>query len=133
MATQAGQKVLVVDDEPDVCWALKSALSGRYDVMTSGSGRDAFSLLTTGDYRLAFVDAKLGDMDGLQLAREVSELDLDIVIVLVSGYVADDDDAVQRALESGMLRAFVAKPFSLEEIRRLAAEVLPARRPRGSG
>ena len=121
-----GHKVLVVDDEPDVCWALKSALSSRYDVVTTCSGREAASLLATGDFRLAFVDAKLGDMDGLQLAREVSDLDLGIVVVLVSGYVADDDDSVRRALERGLLRAFIAKPFSLEEIRRLAADVIPA-------
>ena len=126
-----GHKVLVVDDEPDVCWALESALKRGYDVATTCSGREAATLLASGDYRLAFVDAKLGDMEGLQLAQEVSELDLDIAIVLVSGYVADDDDAVRIALESGLLRAFIAKPFSLEQIRSAAAEVLPARR--GSG
>jgi len=127
------RRVLVVDDEPDVCWALKSALSRGYDVVTTCSGTEAASLLATGDYRLAFVDAKLGDMDGLQLARQVSDLGLGTTVVLVSGYVAGDDDAVQQALESGLLRAFIAKPFSLEQIRRLAAEVLPARRPDGEG
>ena len=70
---------------------------------------------------------------GLQLARQVSDLGLGTTVVLVSGYVAGDDDAVQQALESGLLRAFIAKPFSLEQIRRLAAEVLPARRPDGEG
>ena len=127
------QRVLVVDDEPDVCGALKSALSGAYDVVTTCSGTEAASMLATGDYRLAFVDAKLGDMDGLELARKVSDLDLDTTVVLVSGYVAGDDDVVREALESGLLRAFIPKPFSLEQIRRLAAEVLPARRPRGGG
>lgn len=125
-----GHKILVVDDEPDVCWALESALRGGYDVETTCSGRHAAALLATGDYPLAFVDAKLGDMEGLQLAQEVSELGLGIAIVLVSGYVADDDDAVRNALESGLLRSFIAKPFSLEEIRGVAAEVLPARRSR---
>jgi len=128
-----GQRVLVVDDEPDICWALKSALSGGYEVVTTCSGTEAVSFLATGEYRLAFVDAKLGDMDGLELARKVSDLDLDTTVVLVSGYVAGDDDAVQQALESGLLRAFIAKPFTLEQIRRLAAEVLPARQPRGDG
>ena len=127
------RRVLVVDDEPDVCWALKSALRKGYDVVTTCSGSEAASLLATGDYGLAFVDAKLGDMDGLQLARQVSDLGLGTTVVLVSGYVAGDDDAVQQALESGLLRAFIAKPFSLEQIRRLAAEVLPARRPDGEG
>jgi len=128
-----GQRVLVVDDEPDICWALKSALSGGYEVVTTCSGTEAVSFLATGEYRLAFVDAKLGDMDGLEIARKVSDLDLDTTVVLVSGYVAGDDDAVQQALESGLLRAFIAKPFTLEQIRRLAAEVLPARQPRGDG
>jgi len=127
------QMVLVVDDEPDVCWALKSALSSGYEVVTTYSGAEAASLLATGDYRLAFVDAKLGDMDGLELARRVSDLDLDTAVVLVSGYVAGDDDVVRQALESGLLKAFIPKPFSLEQIRRLAAEVLSPRRPREGG
>ncbi len=127
------QRVLVVDDEPDVCWALKSALSSSYEVVTSLSGEEAASLLGTGEYRLAFVDAKLGDMDGLQLAQHVSDLGLDTAVVLVSGYVAGDDDAVRNALESGLLKAFVPKPFSLEQIRSLAAEVLPLRRRREGG
>ncbi len=126
-----GQKVLVVDDEPDICWALKSALRGGYEVVTTCSGTEAASLLATGDYRLAFVDAKLGDMDGLQLARKASDLDLNTAVVLVSGYMADDDDAVRQALESGLLRAFIAKPFSLEQVRCLAAEVLRAQRHGG--
>lgn len=123
----------MVDDEPDICWALSAALSGDYEVTSTGSGSEAASLLATGEYGLAFVDAKLGDMDGIQLARQVSDLDLPTTVVLVSGFVDDDDDAVRQALVSGMLKAFVSKPFSLDVIRCLAKEALPARRPRGGG
>ena len=128
-----GRKILVVDDEPDICWALSAALSDDYEVTSTGSGSEAASLLATGEYGLAFVDAKLGDMDGIQLAREVSALYLHTTVVLVSGFVDDDDDAVRQALVSGMLKAFVSKPFSLDVIRRLATEALPTRRPRGGG
>jgi DNA-binding NtrC family response regulator len=126
------RRILVVDDEPDICWALESALSNAYDVVATSSGKEAAMLLATGDYRLAFVDAKLGDMDGLKLARMVSDLGLETTVVLVSGYVSDDDDAVRVALESGLLKAFSAKPFSLEEVRDLAAEVLPVCRSHGA-
>jgi CheY-like chemotaxis protein len=114
------RKVLVVDDEPDVCWAIESALAG-YDVDTTCSGREALTLLSSGDYGLAFVDAKLGDMDGLGLAAIAAELGENTGIVLISGYVAAEDAAVLLALESGLLKAFIPKPFSLEQIRSIAA------------
>ena len=62
-------------------------------------------------YRLAFVDAKLPDMDGLELARRLRHLVPEIRIVMVSGYFYRDDVAVQEAMAEGLICGFVAKPF----------------------
>ena len=127
-------RVLVVDDEPDVCWAIEIALrEAGHDVVTTGSGSEALSLLVEGDFEVALVDAKLGDMDGFHLAREAARKRVGTALVLVSAYYYIDDKQVQQALEDGLLSGFIAKPFSLDEMRRVLADLLADRRPRGGG
>ena len=67
-------RVLVVDDEPDICWALESVLhDAGYEVTIARCKQEAWSLLVGGGYQVAFVDAKLPDGDGIELALEVQE------------------------------------------------------------
>jgi DNA-binding NtrC family response regulator len=67
-------------------------------------------------FDLAFVDAKLPDTDGIELARHIKMLDPAIRIVIISGFYYTDDPKVQKALEEGLICAFVAKPFFHDDI-----------------
>jgi len=50
-------RILVVDDEPDMCWALKRILRpAGYAVSTTTSGLEAGELVTKQRYAAAFVD-----------------------------------------------------------------------------
>ncbi len=114
---------LIVDDEPDMCWALARLLK-QYGISSSQAlgAREALQYLkAAGSYRLAFVDAKLPDMDGLELARRLRQLVPEIRIVMVSGYFYRDDVAVQEAMAEGLICGFVAKPFDHQEILRFLA------------
>jgi len=114
---------LIVDDEPDMCWALARLLN-QYGISSSQAlgAREALQYLkAAGSYQLAFVDAKLPDMDGLELARRLRQLVPEIRIVMVSGYFYRDDVAVQEAMAEGLICGFVAKPFDHQEILRFLA------------
>ena len=114
---------LIVDDEPDMCWALARLLK-QYGISSSQAlgAREALQYLkAAGPYQLAFVDAKLPDMDGLELARRLRQLVPEIRIVMVSGYFYRDDVAVQEAMAEGLICGFVAKPFDHQEILRFLA------------
>jgi CheY-like chemotaxis protein len=81
---------------------------------------------------LAMLDAKLPDMDGLELARQIRASDPHIAVLIVSGYFYKDDPAIQSALAEELIRGFVAKPFSHKEI--LAAlEAAPSSQEVASG
>ena len=67
-------------------------------------------------FRLAFLDAKLPDMEGLDLAKEIRKIDPAIYIVMVSGYFYRDDDAVREAIAKGLIKDFIGKPFDHDEI-----------------
>ena len=67
-------------------------------------------------YALTLLDAKLPDLDGLELARRIRALNLTSPIILVSGYFYPEDAAIQEAHATGLIQGFVGKPFLHEQI-----------------
>ncbi len=115
--TDPGKLILIVDDEPDMCWALEHLLNKQGFVTSKGlSAQEGLNLMARHRFAYAFLDAKLPDMDGLELARRIKEIAPDICIVMVSGYYYQDDDSIQGAISRGEIEVFINKPFLQEEI-----------------
>jgi CheY-like chemotaxis protein len=112
--------ILIVDDEPDMCWVLEHTLNKQGFVTRKAlSGQEALSLLHQHSFGCAFLDAKLPDMDGLELARRIRQTAPEIRILMVSGYFYRDDIAIQEAINRGLIVDFISKPFLQEEILRV--------------
>jgi CheY-like chemotaxis protein len=108
---------LIVDDEPDMCWLLEHLLKGAgYSIKKALSGREAVKLMETHKFRVAFVDLKLDDMEGLELARRLKSADPSLRIVMVSGFCYKDDPTIQKALADGLISDFLPKPFRHSDI-----------------
>lgn len=107
------EHVLVVDDDPDMCWGLEKLLRAKfYNVVTVGGGREALLRLKDATFDLIILDAKLPDISGFELAQLIrKETGVMTPIVLISGYLYSNDRAVQECLQSGLIAGFAAKPF----------------------
>jgi DNA-binding NtrC family response regulator len=113
--------ILVVDDEPDMCWALENILStDGYQITVASTGTEALQRLAERTYAVAFIDAKLPDVDGLKLAEMIREQDARTAIVLVSGYYYQEDQAITEGLRRDRFMGFIAKPFDLNTVRQMA-------------
>lgn len=113
---------LIVDDEPDMCWVLEHVLmQGSHLVKKALSGREAIELIQTHKFRMAFVDLKLDDIEGLELARRLKRVDPSLKIAMVSGFCYKDDPTVQKALVEGLICDFIPKPFLHSDIERSLA------------
>ena len=108
---------LIVDDEPDMCWALGYMLKRNGFLSKRAlSGQEAIRLMESNRFCVAFLDAKLPDIEGLELARRLQDIDRGIHIVMISGYFNRDDDAIQNAMAEGLIKGFIGKPFDHDEI-----------------
>jgi len=115
--------VLVVDDEPDVCWALRCVIQGTgVPVRTVETGRDALACLTKQRPQVVFLDAKLPDVEGLELARRIRAWHRDLRVIMVSGYFYTDDLKIRKAIEDGVINDFMSKPFEHARSRRIVQE-----------
>ena len=122
--------VLVVHDEPDICWVLEKVLQGeRCRSMTATTARQALEVVKFGPpFRMALIGGKLPDIGGLALASLVRRIDPQVAIVLISGYLHRGDRVIAEGLERGAYGAFIDNPLDLREVRLVVKKVLGARR-----
>ena len=118
-------KVLVVDDEPDMCWAMKNILGpAGYSVTTTMGATGALELLASASYDVAFVDAMLPDGDGFELAATIRQRWPETAVILISGYHYPEDAVITEGMQRGLFVDLVAKPFDIEKIRTIVHELV---------
>lgn len=118
-------RCLIVDDDPNACWALEHILEKEgLKASRALSADQALEQVRERSCVLALLDAKLPDMDGLELARRIRTVRPGIVIIVVSGFFYRDDPAIRDAQASGLIRDFIEKPFQHEDITRAVRRVL---------
>ena len=126
------ETILIVDDEPDMCWALENILRPTgYAVTTATTGAEALELLAGKPYAAAFVDVKLPDMDGLELAASIRQRSPHTAVVLISGYYYQEDKTITERLQDGHVIGFISKPFDLDEVRLMARQAVAQARKGG--
>jgi DNA-binding NtrC family response regulator len=123
------REYLIVDDEPDLCWALENLLTSKgLSCQTAQTAQAALDSMKTHRFQLAFLDVTLPDMNGLELAARLRKLDPLLRFVIVSGYLNHEAAAVDQAQAEGLIAACISKPFLHEEILRVIANLAAAHR-----
>ncbi len=124
----AGGRVLVLDDDEFVREVVSEMLKGLgFQVVGVGNGEQMLELYRQAyeagePYLLVLTDLTLpGQKSGTDYAKELLEIDPHAVIIAMSGYA---NDPVMADPEAYGFRAAVAKPFRLEDLRRVLTEVL---------
>jgi two-component system OmpR family response regulator len=107
-------RVLVVDDERNICFLLEVALSQQgFEVRVAGSGREALDSVGRQAPDIVLLDVMLPDLDGFEVCRRMRELGLQVPVLFLSARDATEDKV--RGLTLGG-DDYVTKPFSLEEV-----------------
>lgn len=102
-------KILVVDDEKDMCWTISKVfeMKGHTTIVTH-RGEDAIEKVKSDDHDLIILDMQLPGMDGLQTLKEIRKINRTVPVIFVSGY-----GSVETAAEVIKLGAndYLGKPF----------------------
>jgi len=107
------QRILVVDDEPQITRVLRRSLMAHgYDVRVASDGVAA--LQTFGDWPpdLVLTDLSMPNIDGLQLCRNLRAISqLPIIVLSVKG----EETTKVQSLDAGA-DDYVTKPFGMDEL-----------------
>jgi CheY-like chemotaxis protein len=111
------KKMLVVDDDQLIGWALEKGLTGESLQLTVvESGRDAMLEIGKNDYHLVLLDIHLPDVNGLELLGEIRRHSPHSRIIVTSADVSESNK--EKALSGGASQ-FLEKPFGIPTIQGL--------------
>ena len=116
-------KILVVDDEQDICEILQYNLETEgYEVDTAHSAEEALVLKLT-EYNLILLDVMMGEMSGFQMARRLKEDEKTSHIPIIFITALEGEDNTVKGLNIGA-DDYMAKPLSMKEVKARVKAVL---------
>ena len=116
-------KILVVDDEQDICEILQYNLETEgYEVVTTNSAEEAFEQ-SLQDYSLILLDVMMGEMSGFQMARKLKNDPATAHIPIIFITALDNEDNLVKGLNIGA-DDYIAKPLSMKEVKARVKAVL---------
>ena len=109
----SGLKVLVVDDDANVCQSLKDLLEAeRCCIETAASGVYAMEWLGRERFDLVLSDVVMPDMDGYELYQTVKKGTPDLPVVLMTAFNYDKDHIIKRSCLDGLQGVIFKKPVN---------------------
>jgi two-component system nitrogen regulation response regulator GlnG len=110
--------VLIVDDEPSICWGFRELLTeDGHDVSIASSAEEALDIASQTTPDAVILDVRLPGRDGLSAIKDLRDRVGDAPIIVVTAF--GNLETAVRAVEQGAYD-YLAKPFDLEQ----AAEIL---------
>lgn len=114
MADNEQHTILVVDDEEGILDISEEYFERKgYEVYTARNGIEAVEILKKVKIGCCFTDINMPEMDGLELAEKIREIDNTLPIVVMTGYPSLENTI--RTLKNGVVD-FLVKPVNLEQM-----------------
>jgi two-component system response regulator HydG len=108
------EKILIIDDDKDLCFVLKRFLSKHgFEVLDATTGKTALEILETVEPDLILCDFRLEDMSGSSILKKIKEKNPSVPVIIITGY-----SNIKTAVEVMKLGAmdYVTKPLLPDEI-----------------
>ena len=116
-------KILVVDDEQDICEILQYNLETEgYEVVTANSAEEALELPLQ-EYGLILLDVMMDEMSGFQMARKMKDNPTTAPIPIIFITALEGEDNMVKGLNIGA-DDYITKPLSMKEVKARVRAVL---------
>ncbi len=115
------KRVLVVDDEPEVTFALQAYFLGKgYEMLTALDGIQAMRHLRQYPIDLVLLDMKMPGVNGIEVLKFIHAQSYQTKVIVVTAYDVQFQELVERLGVDG----FLIKPFGIEALTSTVEEVL---------
>ena len=114
--------ILIVEDNEDFALTIADVLrKKKYEVKPVFTGEEGLEYVRNHLVDLVLLDIRLPGKSGLEVIRELKDLDPDIVVIMMTAF-ADIEPAIE-AMKMGAFD-YLVKPFDLEELRLVVSKAL---------
>lgn len=107
-------KILILDDEFNICMSLTIALEDDFTVSSTTNVAEAFELVKRQKFDVCLLDLRIGEYNGLDVLERIKQLDKDIAVIMMTAYFTLDStvEAIRRGAYT-----YVTKPINLEGLK----------------
>jgi len=108
-------RILVIDDEERMCWALERALSHEgYHVVTATRGLQGIEMALEAEPSTVILDLKMPDIDGIEVLKRLKKINPNIPVIMITAH-----GTIDTAIEAMKIGAtdYITKPFKLDELK----------------
>ena len=116
------QSLLIIDDEPNVCYTLGKVLgSARLKILTAGTAGEGLDVVRSELPDTVILDVRLPDMSGLDAYRQIRQIDARLPVIIITAH-----GTTETAIEATKLGAFdyLLKPLDLVQLRDVVARAV---------
>lgn len=105
--------ILIVDDDPNILFLVKSQLQGAgHVVFQAQDGKGALKMLGDTVIDLAVVDVMMPGMDGYELTKQIREMqDIPVIMLTAKGQIEDKEQGFLSGTDD-----YIVKPFDPKEL-----------------
>lgn len=130
-SNQPNIQIMLVDDEPFIISALTSLMGNTYQIVSCGSGNEAWDRLQdqqlADSIQLVISDQRMPGISGTELLSRLKSTYPGIRRFLLSGN--QNDQKILKAVQEGTVERFLPKPFSPDELLDSIKEILYRKKP----
>ncbi|MFH2056341.1 MAG: HD domain-containing phosphohydrolase [bacterium] len=109
MSSETQEKILLVDDDPNLLAGMSRQLRGKYNVTTALGGAEGLSAMAEqGPFAVVISDMRMPEMNGIQFLTKAAETAPDTVRMMLTGNA--DLETAMHALNEGNIFRFLVKP-----------------------
>jgi DNA-binding NtrC family response regulator len=113
--------ILIIDDEAVVRESLRDSLKDSHDITTAATGEEALELVKKQDFDILIVDVRLPGKSGLDVVKEVSDINPLIRSIVITAYPSVELSV--QAMKQGAVD-FIVKPVRVDDLEKLINENL---------
>jgi len=118
-------RILVIDDDPSVLETLKAFFAkDGHDVICVGTAREGRRLALVEQPDLVLLDIRLPDINGVELLRQLKEIDREMAVVMITAY--KDAEKVIDSFRAGAFDCLL-KPFNFDYLANSIVAHIPRR------
>ena len=117
------KRILIIDDEVDICSSLAFALEDLYEVKTTVSPQKGLEYLVKENFNLVLLDLRIGNVDGIDILEEIKNIDKNIQVIIMTafGTIVSSVDAIKKGAFT-----YLTKPLDLKVLYKAIEQALEA-------
>jgi DNA-binding NtrC family response regulator len=109
-----GYRILVVDDDPEMCGMLSDVLKGEgFSVLTTSESLEALKILKREEFDVIITDLKMKGLKGLDLLGQANKVASLTPVIIITAF-----GTIESAIKAMKMGAYdyITKPFQIDEI-----------------